>query len=295
MKKLTQILALGMMVSMASGAGALTTDGDWSDWFSYTGDQNDLVTSPNWDESRVDMNLGMIRTVVDEEGPTPGGGGQRYDTEQIFYYFEDLDANDPNSGGRLHVGLVTGFPPAGVPSDDLYGGDLFVGLGGAGGLQIGDFDFAVATSTANIDRGQAGSVAVNTTDDIDYFGTTWANTGGWGQRTVVVNDFGASNPYRMNESGSGFTDVTNDVNTQIAWGGIGQHNFLEVSFNIDGVLENQITGDEGGLRLHWTMECGNDVINVQDNTPLAPVPEPSTMVLLGMGVMGAIMRKKFTA
>lgn len=281
MKKFTVVCAFGMMVSLASGAGAITADGNWSDWFSYGGN----VSNNNWREDLVTLNNPNIRTLADEEGPTPGVGGQLYDIEQIFYVYEDADPN-AQTGGRLHIGLVTGFPPQGVPADDLYAGDMFVDFGNTGGGPNGEtFDVAIATSTRAADAAR--------------YGHLWLNDGpsSWNTEPVRYPQFASSNPYRVNETvvpqPSDRTALWNPI---VQWGGMGPHNFLEISFDVADFFEAALTDPQnGGLGLHWTMECGNDVINLRDDTPFAPVPEPSTFVLLGMGVAGGLLRKKFSA
>lgn len=46
------------------------------------------------------------------------------------------------------------------------------------------------------------------------------------------------------------------------------------------------------LGLHWTMLCGNDV--VEGEVPTTPTPEPGTMLLAGCGLIGlAVFRRKF--
>lgn len=290
MRKIIGVLVVVAMAGFVNPASALTTDGDWSDWFAYNG----TLANIDWLEGEVTMVNDSIRTLVDEEGPTPGVGGQLYDIEQIFYYYEDADPN-ALSGGRLHIGMVTGFPAEGVAVDQLYAGDMFIDFGNHGGGSRGEnFDVAIATSKYAGDAGR--------------FGNIWHNDGlaSWATQDVKYPQFGSSNPYRVNETVVPQpSNQTANWNPIVAWGTMGVHNFLEISFDVAGFFDDALTNkDSGGIGLHWTMECGNDVINVSDDvcfdplTPLttfAPVPEPSTFILLGMGTLGALLRKRFTA
>lgn len=275
MRKFAGVLALGAMIGFGSSAGAITTDGNWNDWFTYGGN----VNFNTWNENAVTLANLNIRTQNDEEGPTPGGGGQNYDIEQIFYMYDDLDPN-ALSGGTLCVGLVTGFPPQGRDSDNLYAGDMFFDFGNTGG-----YDLAVAVSTSIVNADVPGGV------DNDYFGNNYFNDG---SPNWVVRDphpFASETPWRVNRNPA----IENMLTSNVAWGHFGVHYFLEICLNVDGGLEDILTNPQGGLGLHWTMECGNDAIDVHDDEPFLPVPEPSTIALLGMGMLGVALRKKFTA
>jgi len=255
---------LAMMV-MAGTASAFSVDGDYSDWFTgYSG----TLSDNDWVQGGYTLTDTRIREFPDEEGPNPGYGGQDYDIEDVFYVYVDADGNAV-SGGTLYIGLVTGFPPDGQPGDGYYAGDLFLGLGGSGDLTVAvGVGTDAATSTGRFEQ----AWAINGVSD-------YTNT----------SPYTSSSPYRA--SGTA-TNVTGTVNPDVAWGTYGVHYFMETSIAVDAAGELLLTDTGGGLRVHWTMGCGNDVTDFTDDTPLVPVPEPTTIVLLGMGVLGVALRSR---
>ncbi len=280
MIRTSRALVTVVVIGLSSAAGAITTDGDWSDWFTYGGNAG----ANTWNENLVTLNTPSTRTQVDEEGPTPGGGGQPYDIEQIFYAFDDNNLN-ALTGGVLHIGLVTGFPPQGRPLDDLFAGDMFVDFG-----NTGDYSVAIATSTSTVGDEVPGGV------DADYLGNNYFNDGTANWTTRAPRDFSSSDPWRVERNPA----IENLFTTNVVWGQVGVRYFLEISVDVDAAIEDILTNPDGGVGLHWTMECGNDVINVLDDQPLEPepelpIPEPSTFALMGLGMAGMALRKKFSA
>lgn len=266
MKTFVKNFMVFLFLLVCSTGYSITVDGNWNDWFVYNGNSQ----FSNWNETRVVLNNNFIRTLNDEEGPTPGGGGNLYDIEQIFYYYNDFDVNNL-TGGKLFIGLVTGFSPNGNLNDNLFAGDMFIDIG-----STGTYTFALNTST-NI-------------NDSSRFNQIWLNSN-W--NTISTTSFSESNPYRVNEYSNGAINITNILMPEINIQRHGVHYFYEMSICLDGSLEESLTNESGGLGLHWTMECGNDNITVFDDVPLEPVPEPSTLILLGIGLSSAFLKNKF--
>ena len=284
LKRALQLTALAVCVGISTSAGAITTNGDWSDWFAWSASgppvgagNNATAGGNNWNANGPDLFApGVVYQSV-PDGTSPGSGGQDYDIEAVMLFFDD-------NTGRLHFGMVTGFNPAGSfgAGGPHYAGDVFFGLGGAPAS-----DLAVSVGTEATAANDFGA----------RFGQLFGN-GGWSTESVnVPAHVAAADPYRVDEDAAGAIDLTVARALQVSWGtnvnGSTEHNFLEISFLLDALEIEAVTGDNGGISLHWTMLCGNDVVDFVREEPLAPLPEPATVALFGMGLAGVALRKRF--
>jgi hypothetical protein len=206
-----------------------------------------------------DWNLLDADDVVRADGfVSPGFGGQEFDAEYLFYKYDHSDH-------VLSIGLQTGFDMVNGMVEylgrDYYAGDLALGFNG------GDYEYAVDFGLVTKD------------DDGDNVGLGSGNQDQAGLYSVSEwnNDiyFDVSSPFAMDE-GSLLSSIENEAGSE------GDSFYRVVSFDLD-VLGFEVER----FSAHWTMSCGNDVVEGS-----ADVPEPSPSLLLLGGLLALLGGRK---
>lgn len=215
----------------------------------------------------------------------PGYGGQDFDIEALYSGF-DLATN------TIYVAIVTGFTldgydPFGVPDsflndgaytnagDRVYAGDVFI-----------DFGWGDTSAAGNDPTNPA--YAAHTWDLAFRIGQDGGN---WNATALTVGGtIGTPSPnapeYGYNGGPFQATGGTTLGPVDFAYGlnGAGtDHHVYEFGFQLDPTRDalwiDQLVGGNG-YGVHWTMSCGNDVLDLH----VAPVPAP----LPGAAALGAL-------
>ncbi|MFH1892644.1 MAG: PEP-CTERM sorting domain-containing protein [Candidatus Zixiibacteriota bacterium] len=253
MKNLLLVMCLTLVIS----APAFGFSWTYFDFGSSVFDENNN-TSP------IDYpNIGYL--------PSPGTnneGGEKFDLEGAFCAEDEM---------YLYVGLTSSFGEVAMSNDfgAFNSGDLFFGFNGE------KYSYAVDVSTGNL-------------IDVETWNYIPERPGGYGSRSTIVQQVGAysigtgenlgridmmllfeadlePNPLTPPDGASGDTYI---------W-----------EFRIAKALLNYDTGMYESVTLHNTLECGNDLI--EKTFPMDPIPEPTTLILLGAGLVGAgLIRRK---
>jgi hypothetical protein len=321
MRKVVLGLAAVAGVAMCSGAhadsygvsgpgdgfvsdGSITVDGLLGDWGVATpGVSNDFASDGPGLVSNVDWfsTEGAYVYEDKDDRPGPGIGGQNFDAEALYTGYDA-------STNTLYVGLITGFDILGETSGASYfAGDLFIDFGNdydqtgrTGGDSFTEvpYDNTAGDSRWDLafvlgrDGVYGGNVADASSTSVDVVGApnfTYAET-----PAAAGFHSGPLSATSGDTLGSADFGYTNN------WGG-GDHNVYEFGYTLTGpqglAWQNQILA--GGWTAHWTMSCGNDFLDVGTSlpsgttlTPVVPVPAAAPMVLLGMGIVGALRRNR---
>lgn len=220
------------------------------------------------------------------------GGDVISASSYVSDYDIDYLAVDINENGYITVSIRTDF----VESNGINYGDLFIST--TGWDPGGDAPYAEDTYRENTDNDP--SYATNNTDWGYVFDTSTGNFYNTNDASFLMSDdrllTTPSNHYRTDQLveiddttltqdnfiSSAFTFTTGTDES-------GNNVLVYYGFNLSDLGLDLDTSFD--LAFRWSMTCANDVI--EGSVAWQPVPEPGTMMLFGMGLLGlgAVGRK----
>ncbi len=189
--------------------------------------------------------------------PSPGNlgeGGEKFDLEGFFY---------AKKGNTINIALTNSFGMGAYSTSwrNTYPlGDIFFGFNG------NSYQYAIDVSAGTIVEVQS----YYTVNDNPY------NLRGTYAGTSLADDIGGTFIRR----GTVLGNLSDFAHSTYNFGGIENGTHI-MEFAFDASLIAGFAG-RNSVSFHNTLGCGNDVIN--ENYPA--IPEPSTLFLLGTGILG---------
>lgn len=226
---------------------------------------------------------GWNRASEDQEVAQGCVGEQGWDLEGMFLQGSELglvggfDFQNGKWDSQSKTQITSGDIFIDVTGDIVYGQNI-TGLKGNGNKDVNNqfgYDYAI---DLNFDGDTL-------TYDVYQIDQTATLTMGWYRQNDTSGAWEYKNGGTLVQSGLIGSYQAGLSNADTGFLG-GSHNALS--------LDLSFLGSNVNFTAQFTMSCGNDLLVGQGTTPVVATPEPGTLALVGLGLLGAVMLKRKT-